>query len=496
MHWKIVVLGAALLAALVVTTLESRWQAEAFVVLIVVAARVIHVLLHVDNALAGPAQRRILACGVALMVALAAAAALDARRQAEAFVGLLGLASFAYVAALVLIGRLGDRDTHRPAARRALAACLLLALAWRIVLLGAAPLVSDDVYRYVWDGRVQQHGLDPFRTAPADPALSRLHTDVTRRIDPVNAALPSIYPPLAQRYFLGVTWLHESVLAMVLATLACDLLIVGFTWRWLAAAGRSPWWVLAYAWHPLVALEGAGGGHVDIVGTLLLVGAAYALSRRRSLLAAVAFAGAFAVKFLPAVLAPLLWKRIRLVDATVGGLLVLLLYLPFADGWQLPVGSLGTYLAQWRFNGPLFRGLAWATGTAPAIGLALAIGLAAAVHARRTRDRDDPAAWAWPLAATLVLLPTIYPWYLVWLIPFLGPAVNWPLIVWTLASMLTYTVWTPHLAGEGWVLPVWVEPVEYGLVAAAAGWTWWAARPPKASAAAAAVDNGLAGGRP
>ena len=293
-----------------------------------------------------------------------------------------------------------------------------------------------------------------------------------------------------------MTAVHESVPAMVVAVLACDLLTAGLIWRWLVVTGRSAWWVLAYAWHPLTALEAAGGAHVDFAGTLFLVAAAYALTRRRSLLAAVGLAGAFAVKFLSLVLLPLLWKRVRLADAAVGALLVVLLYLPFVDGWQPPVGSLGAYLAQWRFNGPPFRWLAAVIGTAPAISLAVAAGLAAAVHARLNRARDDAAAWAWPLAATLCLLPAVYPWYLVWLIPFLGPAVNWPLVVWTLASMLTYTVWTPHLAGEGWVLPAWVEPVEYGMVAAAAGWTWWTGRRRGRPAAAAAVDKGLAGGRP
>ena len=496
MSWKIVAGGLALLAALAAATLHSRWQAEAFFALLIVAARVVQALIRGDVPAAEAMSRRIFACGVVLLVALAAAADLDARRQAEAFVALLGVASLAYVGALRLVGRLAGYRSAAQADRRALAGCLLLAVVWRLVLLGAAPLVSDDAYRYVWDGRVQQHGLNPLETAPADPALARLHTELTRRIDPTSAVLPSIYPPLAQRFFLGVTSVHESVLAMAAAVLVCDLLIIGTIWRWLAVTRRSPWWVLAYAWHPLVALEGAGGAHIDIAGALLLVGAAYALSRRRSLLAAVGFAGAFAVKFVPVVLLPLLWKRVRPVDAAVGALLVVLLYLPFLDSSQLPVGSLGTYLAQWRFNGPLFRWLSPWTGTAPVVAFAVAAGLAVAVHARRTRDRDDPAAWSWPLAATICLLPAIYPWYLVWLIPFLGPFLIWPVVVWTLASMLTYTVWTPHLAGDGWVLPVWVEPVEYGLVAATAGWTWWARRQAARSRAGGAVDNGLAAGRP
>ena len=387
MSWKIVAGGLALLAALAAATLHSRWQAEAFFALLIVAARVVQALIRGDAPAAEAMSRRIFACGVVLLVALAAAADLDARRQAEAFVALLGVASLAYVGALRLVGRLAGYRSAAQADRRALAGCLLLAVVWRLVLLGAAPLVSDDAYRYVWDGRVQQHGLNPLETAPADPALARLHTELTRRIDPTSAVLPSIYPPLAQRFFLGVTSVHESVLAMAAAVLVCDLLIIGTIWRWLAVTRRSPWWVLAYAWHPLVALEGAGGAHIDIAGALLLVGAAYALSRRRSLLAAVGFAGAFAVKFVPVVLLPLLWKRVRPVDAAVGALLVVLRYLPFLDSSQLPVGSLGTYLAQWRFNGPLFRWLSPWTGTAPVVAFAVAAGLAVAVHARRTRDR-------------------------------------------------------------------------------------------------------------
>ena len=458
------------------------------------AARVVRALLGADAPPDAAARRRLLACGVVLLVALTAAAALDARRQAEAFVALLGVASLAYVAALLLIGRLAGRSADPRAGRRAFAACLLLAAAWRVALLGAAPLVSDDAYRYVWDGRVQRHGLDPLRTVPADPALAHLHTDVTRRIDPTSAALPSIYPPLAQRYFLGVTSVHESAFAMAAAALLCDLAVIGLIGRWLAVTGRSRWWTLAWAWHPLVALEGAGGGHVDAAGTLLLVGAAYALSRRRSLLAAIALAGAFAVKFLPLVLAPLFWKRVRLVDGALAALLVALLYQPFLAGAELPAGSLGTYVAQWRFNGPLFRWLAAGLGAGPAVVLAVAAGLAAAIHARRTRGRGDPAAWAWPLAAALCLMPAIYPWYLVWLIPFLAPRVNWPLVVWTLASLLTYTVWTPHLAGAGWILPAWVEPVEYGLVAAACWWTFRNA--PPADGPGPPVDKPPAPGRP
>ena len=94
---------------------------------------------------------------------------------------------------------------------------------------------------------------------PDDPALAGLHTAATRRIDPTSAVLPSIYPPLAQRFFLAATAVDDSVAAMVVAVVLCDLLTLLVVWRWLLATGRSPWWTLAYAWHPLVILESAAG---------------------------------------------------------------------------------------------------------------------------------------------------------------------------------------------------------------------------------------------
>ena len=238
--------------------------------------------------------------------------------------------------------------------------------------------------------------------------------------------------------------------------------------------------MLAYAWHPLVALEGAGGGHVDLVGTLFVVTAAYALHARRTLIAATALAVAICVKFLPLVLAPLLWRRVRPRDALAAAGTILLLYLPFLEGaWLPPLGSLAVYAAQWRFNGPLFAGLEAALGVAGAVAVTIGAGLAVAVLARARLPREAPEAWAWPLAATLLLMPTVYPWYLVWLIPFFTSPRTWPLVPWSLAVVLTYVVWDARARGDGWVLPAWVEPVEYTLLAGAGLLVWLAVRRPR-----------------
>ena len=408
----------------------------------------------------------ILGCAALLLVSLTVVSRIDARSESGVFVALLGVASVAYVGALLSISR-------GTASRRLLIVCLLVAGVWRIALVSGAPLVSDDVYRYVWDGRVQRFGYNPYRSAPDDPALAHLHTDVTRQIDPSSAALPTIYPPVAELFLRAVVTVHESVAAVVVAVVLCDLLTVWVLWIWLVRSGRSPWWVLAYAWHPLVALEGAGGGHIDAVGTLLVVTAAYALSQRRGLLATMALGAAFAVKFLPIVLVPLFWGRVRLRDALAGVGLVVLAYLPFSGPSLSPaVGSLRVYTETWRFNGPIFTILEPWLGAVGVLIVAAVAGVVVAGIARMTLEVEHPAAWAWPMAASLLVMPVVYPWYLLWVTPFLTTRAAWPLVAWTLGSLVTYLVWSSEVAGTGWVLPGWVLPLEYGLVAAVALLVW------------------------
>ncbi len=106
-----------------------------------------------------------------------------------------------------------------------------------------------------------------------------------------------------------------------------------------------------------MAIEVAGSGHIDIVGALLLLMSVAALGRRWRATAAVALGLAVAVKFLPIVLLPLYWKRVRIRDAALAAAVVGLLYVPFLDHGRIPIGSLGTYVQSFRFNGPVFAAL-------------------------------------------------------------------------------------------------------------------------------------------
>ena len=187
--------------------------------------------------------------------------------------------------------------------------------------------------------------------------------------------VPTPYPAAAELFFRAVMTVDESARALKLAIFLCDVALVAVLLCWLSRLKRSPWWVLAYAWNPLVALEGAGNGHVDLLGALCLVVAAASLARGGARLAAVAFALGVGVKFVPAIFAPLFWRRVRLRDASLCVGILAALYIPFLGHGRLPLGSLGNYLAHWRSNAPVYSALELVFPTAGLIGVPSVSGL-------------------------------------------------------------------------------------------------------------------------
>jgi hypothetical protein len=341
--------------------------------------------------------------------------------------------------------------------------CLLLALAARVPLAVRPAGTFDDTHRYSWDARLQRAGLNPYLVVPNDPRYDRLHTRETRLMN--NTDVPSPYPPGAQLFFLAVTAFSESAVAFKTALLLCEVVTVILLMSWLRRIGKASAWVLAYAWHPVVIFETASAGHLDALGTMFVVAAAAALAWGWRLAAALALGAGVAVKLLPVVLAPLLFRRVRWTHALGAAGLLGVLYVPFLDGWRIPPGSLSAMIDRFRFNQLLFEPVAAIAGTRSAVAFALLAGLSTAAYIRALGQEQHPAAWAWPIAAALLLSPVVYPWYLVWLLPFLVTRSTLPLVVWSLAIIPTYVVWQQWRAGGPWVVPAAVRLVEYGLVA-------------------------------
>jgi hypothetical protein len=361
----------------------------------------------------------------------------------------------AYVAILVRI----QREKVSP---RIVILALLLSVAFRVPLILPRVNFDSDLVRYLWDGRVQLRGYNPYRVTPSDPAVAATHTDDTRRMPSLR--VPTPYPPAAQLFFRLVVWIHDSTRTMKLALAACDLLTILIIWRWLPVIGRPEWLVIAYAWNPLVILEIAHSGHIDALGAMWIAASAYWLARRRTALASIAFVFAVATKLLPIVLLPLFWRQVRLRDAATAAILLALLYLGYTQQGVLPFGAVPNVVAHIRFNGPLFRFVAGMTSPQIAALFAVGAGLTVAAWCRRNLGSDHPASWAWPMAIALAAAPVIYAWYLLYFTPFLLTAVTLPLSAWTISVIPTYIVWRlAYDHGLIWAVPSAVMKWEYAI---------------------------------
>jgi hypothetical protein len=364
----------------------------------------------------------------------------------------------------------GTSKFERRISRRVVVIGLVLAAVWHIAFLRVPPGADDDIRRYVWDGRMQRLGYNPYIVVPSDPALGALHTPETRTLN--NPDVPSPYPAGAQLFFRAVSAIHESIFVLKVAFVVCDLAIVFVLLDMLRCSGQGAHWVLAYAWNPLLAIEVAGSGHIDIVGVLLLLVSFAALERRWRTVAALAFGLAVAVKFLPIVLLPLYWRRVRVRDAALAAVVFGLLYVPFLTHpflthGRIPIGSLGTYVQSFRFNDPVFATLERMAAPQLVVGLTVLVGFLTAIWQRKNSRAWPADAFAWPMAASLLCAPVVYPWYLLWLLPFMRSASTVPIIIWTVSILPTYYVWHLRTLGRPWLVPGWIMLLEYGSVAAA-----------------------------
>ena len=369
---------------------------------------------------------------------------------------LQGLMAVAFAFFALALWRL-PRWRHLPHAGLAV---FVVALAMRLAVLRVTPTLSDDLWRYLWDGRLLAHGLDPYALAPADAALAALRDAlVYPRIHPTE--LRTWYPPLAEAGFGAVALVAPGVTGMKCWIVLHDLALVAVLLRWCARRGGSALPAIAYAWNPLVVLEYAGSGHHDPTGLLWLV-LALAWLESRPLLSASAFAAAVLVKLVPLVALPFLltrwsWRARLLALGLVGAGLAV--YVAHARG---PGSGLEAYAAHWRNNELGFHYLVALFGDARARGVGASL-VVLVVGLLLWRRVDAAAATRTAIRTLFLVGPVLHPWYLGWVLALEPLAPSWPWLALSACSLLGYGLLASPALGSGFQPPLAWRWFEYGV---------------------------------
>lgn len=350
--------------------------------------------------------------------------------------------------------------------RLLLALILVVAVILRLVALATPPnFLSTDIYRYIWDGRVQGAGINPYLYVPADPALISLRDEaIYSHINRIDWA-PTIYAPFAQLVFLAITRLGDSVLAMRLGMLGFEIMAVLALAALLKRCGVPLSRLAFYLWHPLPVWELACGGHVDAVLMAGITTALLAAVAGRRGLAGTLLALATLTKFLPLVLAPALYRRFDWRMPAAFLVAILALYASYAiwgrAGWRV-LGFLPGYASEEGFangNGAFVLSLLREIGLAPfaaklgfaAITTAALGALALRSLAREPEARETVLLAAGLAVATIVLVSPHHPWYFCWLVAFIPFAPRLSLVYLTTSVFYMYVTDDPASLWTGCV---------------------------------------------
>jgi len=360
---------------------------------------------------------------------------------------------------------------------------LLGALLFRLALLPVAPLLSDDVYRYMWDGLLQWEGVNPYAHRPAEDVLQAYHD--TLLFEEMNSPeFYSVYPPLSQVFFALAAFFYEAGFEVAYNVLKGSFVVIEMAGVWALSRLVSAQATALYAWNPLVLIEVAGQAHTEAVMVGLLLLALWALHQRWLRTASILVAGAGLVKLYPFIFLLVLYFRYGWKALWPGIVAALGLAGAYVrPGYALHIAdSLGLYVSFFEFNAGLYfvlKKLGWLVfnqDMSQLVSTLLSVGGLGGIALVLRRDMRQGSSGVHGVAVTLysviaiylLTTTTLHPWYLlpiIALLPFVSRS-HFPAWLWlSVAAVGTYAryvggiywgfvwlSWTGFFVLSGWAI--------------------------------------------
>jgi len=357
--------------------------------------------------------------------------------------------------------------------RQISAVILLFALIFHATLLFSSSPLSNDIYRYYWDGKVINHGINPYAYSPDANQLRPLRDSNWERV--MNKDVRTMYPPLSQVVFAVAYFVFDSTFTLRLFSVSFNLLSIWVVILILKELDLDERCSIIYAWSPLATIEFANSGHIDSLAVFLTLLSFLALLRRKRALSSAALALAVLGKVYPLLFAGLFLPRWGKKGGFIFAGVIATFYLPFLGAGTKVFHGFSFFAHHGLFNGSLFPLLLACVGRMMGIieallvskMLVLLVFICFLVYLYRRalqQGENDLLLWRysfWLTGTFLLLSPTVHPWYLTWVLPFLCffRSAGWILLTGTV--ILARSIYIGYEATGVWKETWWVRPCEY-----------------------------------
>jgi len=350
---------------------------------------------------------------------------------------------------------------------------LVFSILFRALFMLTTPVLSDDVYRHYWEGKMSTNGINPYLQAPDDEELSEYRDSEWENIN--NKDVAASYPPLTQIAFSLSYLIHPSIFTLKFVFVLFDILSICVVFLILKNFNIDPRYSIIYAWSPLVVIEFAHSGHNDSLAIFLTLLSFLFLQKDMRTASAVALSLGFLAKLFPMLFAPILFRTWGKKNTCVYFVVIILFYIPFMGaGYHLFSGT-SSYADRWLFNGSVFpllvHFLEYFTNSQTSIDLAkifiilIFVTVVTYFFVRSRSCKDKPYQlfkYAFLLIGLyLILTPTFHPWYIIWIIPFLCVFRPRSWILLTGLVTLSYIVYIEYDSTGAWSELWWVRVIDY-----------------------------------
>lgn len=332
---------------------------------------------------------------------------------------------------------------------------IAFAFLFRATLFFSEPSLSDDIYRYLWDGKLIIEGINPYQFVPGSHELISLRDAQYELINHKDIGTP--YGPLTIMIFALSQYIMDSVYFMKVPFILFDCLSMMLIIRILSISSLPKINVIVYAWNPLVVIEVSGSGHNDSLGVLMLLVAIYSVQQRKQMGVSIGLASALLAKYFALLFLPVFLKSARIKDLMMILIILLVVFLPFAEHLESHILNILMVGSEWQFNDSLFSLFLFVTKSI-SISKALVIFTMALLAGIVWRSQWSPVKSAMiMIGGALLLTTTVQPWYLLWIIPFLCFSLNRAWLLFTGLIMLSYHVLIRYDVEGIWSESLWIK---------------------------------------